>query len=84
MWYKYNYYSLIQLKVTATTKEQKKQYSWPKYYYYYRSGFEFVVKQLWMVQYKPDYDSNDSELPRGEATPSTLAEGVAYSEAVGY
>ena len=30
--------------------------------YYRRSGFECVVKQLWMMLYKPDCDSNDYEL----------------------
>ena len=40
---------------------------------YHRPGFECVVKQLRMVLYKPDCDSNDCELPNGKATPSILA-----------
>ena len=35
-------------------------------------GLECIVKQLWMVLHKPDYDSNDYELPCGQATPSTF------------
>ena len=45
-----------------------------------------LVKQLQMVLYKPDCDSNDCELPSGQATSSTLAKvkGVACGEAAGY
>ena len=39
---------------------------------YCRSGFECVVKQLWMVLYKPDCDSNDCKLPNEKATPSEV------------
>ena len=48
---------------------------------YRRSGFECVVKRLRMVLYKLDCDSNDCELLSGQATPSTVAKGVACSEA---
>ena len=48
---------------------------------YHKSGFECVVKQLWMVLYKEDCDSNDCELPSRQATPSTLDKGVACGEA---
>ena len=39
-----------------------------------------------MALYKPDCDSNDCELPSGQATPSILARGVACEAArgVGY
>ena len=40
---------------------------------YRRSGFDCVVKRLRMALYKPDCDSNDCELPSGQATPSILA-----------
>ena len=36
-------------------------------------GFEYIVKRLRMVLYKPDCDSNDCELPNWRATPSILA-----------
>ena len=44
---------------------------------YNRSDFECVVKRLRMVLYKPDCNSNDCKLQSGQATPSTLAKGVA-------
>ena len=50
---------------------------------YRRSGFDCVVKRLRMALYKPDCDSNDCELPSGQATPSILARGVACEAACG-
>ena len=38
---------------------------------YCRTGFECVVKWLWMALYKPDCDCNDCELLSGQATPSS-------------
>ena len=54
--------------------------------HYRRPGFDCVVKRLRMALYKPDCDSNDCELPSGQATPSILARGVACEAArgVGY
>ena len=43
---------------------------------YHRSDFECVVKWLPMVLYKPDYNSNDCELPSRQTTPSTLVKGT--------
>ena len=42
------------------------------YAIHHRSTFECVVKRLRMMLYKPDYDSNDCELPNEKATPSIL------------
>ena len=39
---------------------------------YCRSGSECIVKQLQMLLYKPDCNSNDCELPNEKATPSIL------------
>ena len=46
---------------------------WPNLANYCRLGFEYVVKQLRMVLYKPGCDSNDCELPNKKVTPSILA-----------
>ena len=50
--------------------------------WYSKSGFECVVKQLRMVLYKSGCNnSNDCELPSGQATPSTLVKDVTCDEA---
>ena len=43
----------------------------PLWSLYHRTGFECKGKQLWMVLYKPDCDSNDCNLPKRQATPSS-------------